>query len=139
MGRVHIQAQNMFLSFRSAVFPLYLTWYTTDTALLGPEAQLYQHLRKNRSSISLTCLPFRNIFCKLCIVNIQIHFTVNNYATASLLSKRFWAGTERRKGEMCWNTLRWKSRSCYLYMTLVLLVTYCHLSSFFCGKAECGI
>lgn len=66
--------------FHSAVFPLYLTCYTTDITE-GPEAQLYQHHRKSRSSISLTCLPFRNIFC--------IHFAVNNHAAASLFSKLF--------------------------------------------------
>lgn len=109
-GRVHIHihAQNTFLSFHSAVFPFYLTWYTTDIALLGPEAQLYQHLRKSRSNISLTCLPFRNIFCMPCIINIRIHFAVKNHATASLFSKWFWAGTERRKEEMCCNIIRWK-------------------------------
>lgn len=97
MGRIHIHAQNAFLSSHSAVFPLDLTWYTTDIILLGPEAQLYHHLRESRSSISLTCLPFRNIFCMSCIVTIQIHFAVNNHAVASFIPKWFWAGTERRR------------------------------------------
>lgn len=41
IGMVHICAQSIFLPF------LYLTWYTTDIALLEPEAQLHQHLRKS--------------------------------------------------------------------------------------------
>lgn len=98
MEMVHIHAQSTFLPF------LYLTWYTTDIALLEPEAQLYQHLRKS-SNISLTCLPFRNIFCMPCMVNSQMHFTVNNHVADPLFSKLFCADIERRKGECC-NTLR---------------------------------
>lgn len=78
MEMIHIHAQSTFLPF------LYLTWYTTEIALLEPEAQLYQHLRKSRSSISFTYLPFRDIFCKPSLLNIQIYFAVHNHVTAPL-------------------------------------------------------
>ena len=84
--RVFLFCFVLFCFFLSAVFPLYLTWYTMNLILSGPEAQLYQHLRKSRSSTSLTCLPFRNIFCMPCIKNIHILFSVN-YGTAFLFSK----------------------------------------------------
>lgn len=83
MGMIHIHAQSTFLPF------LYLTWYTTEIALLEPEAQLYQHLRKSRSSISFSCLPFRDIFCMPSLVNIQIYFAVNNHVRAPLFLKLF--------------------------------------------------
>jgi len=67
--------------FRTRFFPL------VQPVLLGPQAQLYQLLRKSKSIISWTRLPFRNIFYMSCIVNIQIHLAVNNHAAASMFSK----------------------------------------------------